>query len=66
MDANKDPSNRLTCGSCATKTESKHSHGHSTLALSAINVRVGSENVRNGLWCVWQVCVSHCELIVWM
>lgn len=57
----------LTRSASTSKAESENSHGDSADALSAINVGVGGENVRDGLGCVRHVCVGHLECVgMWL
>lgn len=49
----------LTCSASTSQAESENSHGDSADTLSAVNVGVGSKNVRNGLGGVRHVCVGH-------
>lgn len=53
--------NRLTSSSSTSKTKGKNAHRHNTLTLSAVDIGVRCEDVRDGLWCVGQVCVGHCD-----
>lgn len=49
----------LTSSSGTSKTESKNSHRHDTLALAAVNVGIGSEDVGDGFRGVR--LVGHCD-----